>query len=129
MFNEIYLSEAYLQFMVDAEILSEADALEVMDAQRKDTPAIGRLALRSGILDMKQVFRVLAAQVDTNTRFGETAINLGYMTEPDLIRLLDEQKQLRPKVHQIILDMGLISPETLATVREDFLNDLARMLT
>ncbi|PID82005.1 hypothetical protein CSB20_00125 [bacterium DOLZORAL124_64_63] len=128
MFNEIHLSEAYLQFMVDAEILSEADALEVMDAQRKGTPAIGRLALQSGILDMKQVFRVLAAQVDMNTRFGETAINLGYMTESDLIRLLDEQKQRRPKVHQVILEMGLISPEALATVRENFLNDLTRML-
>ncbi len=128
MFVEQSMRDAYLQFLIEMGILDEATALEVRDCQQQETPPIGRLAVIEGVLTMKQIFSVLNAQVDSDRRFGELAIEMGYMNTQQLLILLDIQRTKRPGLNGIIARMGLTDEETLTTLRKDFLDRMKEMV-
>ncbi len=128
MFNEQRLCETYLQYLVDFKVLDEEQALRVLAAQKKGTPPIGKLALLQSLLSMKQVARVLAAQADMGMLFGEVAIALGYLQLTEVRGLLEKQRQARPQVNAIILEMGLATDEQLKALRADFLSSMAEIV-
>ena len=70
--------------------LITADAVRAGRGMAIDTNAraLGRLALESGKLTMKQVFAVLEEQADNDKPFGETAVELGYLTKRQVNTLL-----------------------------------------
>ncbi len=128
MYCDQSLRDAYLKFLIEWEVLDEVKALDVLDQQQKETPPIGRLALKEGILDMKQIFSVLGAQVDSDLKFGEIAISLGFMTLPELEQLLTLQKNSRPGLNLIVTEMGLAKAETLQSLHKEFLSRVADLV-
>ncbi len=129
MFVEQSMRDAYLQYLVDKNILDEVVALDVRDQQHRETPPIGRLAVVEGVLDMKQVFTIVNAQGDSDQRFGEVAIQLGYMKTQQLLILLDIQRTKRPGLNGIIEGMGLADAKTLKALRKEFLSFINEMVT
>ena len=129
MFVEQSMRDAYLQFLVDQNVLDEVAALDVRDMQQKETPPIGRLAVVEGVLTMKQIFRILNAQADSDRRFGELAIEMGFMKTQQLLILLDIQRTKRPGLNKIIMEMGLADSKTLGTLRKEFLATIKEMVT
>ena len=129
MFVEQSMRDAYLQFLVDRKILDEVVALDVRDQQQLETPPIGRLAVVEGVLTMKQVFTIVNAQGDSDKRFGEMAIKMGYMKTAQLLILLDIQRTKRPGLNEIIEGMGLADEETLKTLRKEFILCIKEMVT
>ncbi len=128
-FVEQSMRDAYLQFLVDQNVLDEVAALDVRDMQQQETPPIGRLAVVEGVLTMKQIFRILNAQGDSDRRFGELAIQMGFMKTPQLLILLDIQRTKRPGLNKIIMEMGLADSKTLGTLRKEFLATIKEMVT
>jgi len=100
----------------------------VLDKQQKETPPLGRLALKENVLTMKQVFKVLSAQSESDIRFGEMAISLSFMTNQQLMDLLKLQKKSRPSLNKIVTDMGLAKTETLKTLHVEFLEQIAELV-
>jgi len=128
-FVEQSMRDAYLQYLVDQNILDEVAALDVRDQQQRETPPIGRLAVVEGVLTMKQIFSILNAQGDSDRRFGELAIQMGFMKTQQLLILLDIQRKKRPGLNGIIVEMGLSDAETLNTLRKEFLSCIKKMVT
>ncbi len=120
MFIDQPVRDAYLQFLVEWGALDEVHALDVLAQQSKETPPIGRLALEANVLSMKQVFQILNAQADSDMRFGEIAIALGFMNGDELIELLKTQNQRRPGLNKLIAQMGFSEESTLKTLRQEF---------
>ncbi len=126
--DDLRFSEAFAQFLVDTYVVSAEDALAALDEQRRRTPPIGRLALKKGLLSMKQVFAVLAEQPETGLRFGEQAIFMGYLEREAMEKLLDEQRRLRPGVCEILAEMGIAKKTVLQKCRRDFVRSLEAVL-
>lgn len=122
MFVEQSMRDAYLQFLVDRNILDDVAALDVRDVQQQQTPPIGRLAVVEGYLTMKQIFSIVKTQCDSDDRFGELAIKMGYLKTQQLLILLDIQRTKRPGLNAIIAQMGLADTKTLDTLRKEFLS-------
>ena len=76
--------------------LDAAESMMVMDRLVNRRPPLGRLAVREGLLSVKEVMAILAAQSGQaqRLRFGETAVQLGYLTASDLEWLLRAQQAL-----------------------------------
>ncbi len=129
MFIDQPVRDAYLQFLVECDALDEVAALDVMDQQNRETPPIGRLALETEILTMKQVFQILNAQADSDMRFGEIAIGLGFMNGAQLLELLETQKKRRPGLNKLIYELGFASIETLNTRRQEFFDHVDALVT
>ena len=74
--------------------LDAVESMVVMDSLVKRRPPIGRIAVREGLLSVKEVMTILAAQSDAGPRirFGEMAVRMGYLTEGDLDWLLRTQQ-------------------------------------
>ncbi len=88
-------------------------AVEYQLAQR---PRLGRLALESRKLTMKQVFAVLTRQTEQDKPFGETAVELGYLTTRQVNSLLKQQAQRTLPLAQCLVEIGAIDPETLERI-------------
>jgi hypothetical protein len=126
--DDLKFSEAFAQFLVSTEVLTPDEALQALDLQRAATPAIGRLALEKELLTMKQVFAILSEQADSGTRFGEQAVELGYLGEDDVTGLLAEQRRLRPGLSAILHDMGALTKRDLQKHRRAFLRQMETSL-
>lgn len=126
--DDLRFSEAFAQFLVDTNVIGAEDALAALDEQRRRTPPIGRLALKGGLLNMKQVFAILAEQPETGLRFGEQAIFMGYLERESMELLLDEQRRLRPGLGEILSDMGVVKKAQLQKCRREFVRGMETAL-
>ena len=124
MFGSELFYESYLQYLVDSKVLDETMALSILDQVRANTPAIGRLALKTGVLNMNQVFRILGDQAESGERFGEIAIKLGFLNEKQLKTLLELQMQKRPSINEFIIEMQIVDKFTLEKHQLDFLDSV-----
>ncbi len=66
------------------------------------------------MLTMKQVFAVLSAQVDTPRRFGETAVDLGFLKPEEVVALLKLQRERTPSVVDLLSASGVESKKVLS---------------
>lgn len=115
-------SEAFVHYLVTREVVSETMAVQALDLQKEKTPQIGRLALDSGLMSMKQIFHVLREQAGKEIRFGQQAISLGYITGDDLKNLLQSQANARPGIGSILVEVGALDDDSLNDLRDSFLD-------
>ena len=92
------LREAFLQYLQTRGVLGDEDLHEVLNRLWSERKPIGRMALESRTLTMKQVNQILLSQHETGLRFGEQAIRLGFITEDVLKILLESQQENGPKL-------------------------------
>ena len=126
---DISLRDAFLEFLKIRSFLNDEAVLAVLDHQREKTPPIGRLALESRILSMKEVNRVLTTQMDSKLRFGEQAIHLGYMEESDLEYLLQLQRDRRPKLNDVLVELEFLEKTSLENLQREFLAATAAVIS
>ncbi|MEO0323749.1 MAG: hypothetical protein AAF447_12385 [Myxococcota bacterium] len=83
-------------------------------------PRVGELALRQRTMGVEQIAQVLAAQAGTTQRFGELAVEMGFLKDIDVVGLLENQRQYRPPLSWAIVEAGLMSAEKLWRERVHF---------
>ncbi len=122
------LTKAFLEYLTGQGVLSDQQVLSALDRQRELTSPIGRIALQTRTLTMKQVNATLSSQLGSELRFGEQAIALGFMDRTDLEFLLTQQDQMRPKIGQVLIEMGIASGEEIDRLRVQFAESTAAIL-
>ena len=110
-------------FLVDQGLATPGLIVEALDRQRIIKRPIAAIAREQQVLDMEQIFQILNRQIASGKKFGETAISYGYLTEDDVDRFLSIQKGEVPHLGEILVDMGVIGPETLEKALNMFLNE------
>ena len=115
-------------YLVRRGVITADQFVDAAERQMTCRPRLGRLALESGKLTVKQVFAVLREQALGNDPFGETAIQMGFITRKQLSWLLQKQQELTPTIADCLIALGAIDAETLeqeyARARNDQLEDL-----
>ncbi len=126
--NDLQFSEEFARYLVDHDLITAEQAVVALDLVRAGTPPIGRLALKRGWLDMKQVFAVLSEQAESGLRFGEQAIFMGCLERDQLETLLAEQREVRPGLCAVLYEQGTLTKRALQQHRRSFLKTLESAL-
>jgi len=93
------------------------------------SPRIGKLAHNIGKLTLAQVLTVLEEQRIRGKLFGETAVELGYMTSNEVHDLLSIQADFTPCLLDALVELLVISPEQADIVSEAIADFEARLIS
>jgi len=82
--------------------------------QLASRPVFGKLAIQNGLLTMKQVTQVFAAQAGAPEKpFGKLSVELGFLTEEEVSELLTEQSESVVPLREILVEMGVLTQEQM----------------
>ena len=101
-------------FLVKQGVSTPEHIIQALDTQMKKQMAVGKIALQYRLLEMNHMFTILNRQVDTDLKFCDIAIALGFLTREQADFILSIQMSKRPKLGEILVEMGLISQQQLA---------------
>lgn len=102
-----FASYLYRRGFVTAEQIVEASIV-----QNDRRIPLGKLALETKKMSVKQVAKVLNAQTEEGKRFGQLAVQLGFLTDQDVAYLLMVQNDRLPSLMKVLIEMGAIDQET-----------------
>jgi hypothetical protein len=91
-------------------VISADQLVDALEIQHRRLVPIGQIAMEECILSARDVFRVLHAQNDMpHERFGDLAVAMGFMTRPQLERLLVVQSDRKPSLVDVLVRTGALS--------------------
>lgn len=97
--------------LVDRDIL-----ISLLDENKKAHVKLGVLAIESNLMTAKQVSEVHEMQKRFDKKFGELAVEKGYLKEADVDYLLNQQKVNSIQLSQLLIDHKVFSLEQLEEV-------------
>lgn len=90
----------FVQFLLEREEIGQRYADQVRQRAKEERAPIGQLLIRRGVLRVKEVMKVLELQAETpGVRFGDLAVQAGYLTARELESVLAYQRSHR--LHQV----------------------------
>src|SRR5262245_34168626 len=93
------------------------EIVEAVAARRTLRPTIGQLLLIHHKLNVHQVFQVLGEQATSSKLFGQIAIDMGFIKEPDVNEILQVQSSLCPPLWQVLESRGVITPAQAESIQ------------
>ena len=108
------------QYLINNDIVTETMVMEALVIQQKRQENIARLAISKKYLSVKQVLTVFNRLADSSASFTDMAENLGYLTVSEVDMLKQQQRQSRPKIGEILVEMGVLKPATLDVMLEKY---------
>ncbi len=103
------------EFLIaEGRVSGDQIGLSLAEQKRRQIP-MGLLAMHSGLLSSAEVHRILRAQSHRRSwrRFGDVAGEMGLLTGTEVQGLLARQRRTRPRLGQILVEQGAISPRQL----------------
>ncbi|TWT33182.1 response regulator [Blastopirellula retiformator] len=93
-------------------------------AFNRSVKPIGQIALHHRYISVADLMQVLQRQTETQTRFGDTAVEFGFLTNEQVEELLNRQKHLSITPQEAIYTVGAVTPAHLSRYLADFLRDI-----
>jgi hypothetical protein len=108
-------------------IITAEQLVAALEVQLNTLVPIGQLALEEGILSAREIFDVLQAQNDSpSERFGDVAVEMGFMTRDDLMRLLMIQADRKRPIAEILVAQGVLTERQAASELAAFRRAVSR---
>ena len=109
-------------FLMRSALLGVDQVSEALSRVRPPAAKLGEIAVRHGVMTSAEVERVLAAQQlgGRRQRFGEVAVDEGFIDGPTLAALLGCQQEDPVAVAQSLVELGLLMPPSAASAVEDY---------
>ncbi len=117
------------RFLVSRDLVTVNEIVKALEIQRQKQRPLGRIAFVESLLTLDQVATIIDLQSDgretvqddrASDLFGELAIQLGYLAEHQVEELLNIQRRSRPRIGEILVEMGAISEFRLNAALQDF---------
>jgi hypothetical protein len=91
-------------------VISADQLVDALEIQHRRLVPIGQIAMEECIISARDVFKVLHAQSDMpHEKFGDLAVDMGFMTRQQLERVLVLQSDRKPSLVDVLVHMGVIS--------------------
>jgi len=104
-------------FLIHMHGFNQEDIEQALSTQKKHRSPIGQIALKSHLLSLKEVMEVLKIQADSigvplcsSKMFGDIAVEYGFLRKANLQILLNMQSSQQPKLGEVLIDAGVLSP-------------------
>lgn len=119
--NQKKIDALFGKYLVDRGVVNESVIVRAMDLQRDDIIPIGKLAIQERMLHSRQVMMILNAQIDSGKLFGQIAVDLGFMDQEAVKKLLSLQQQHRPPLLDVLRQMEVVDVRVLEKAYKKFL--------
>lgn len=119
----------FAEFLYYSGRVSWRNLVEAVAWQRRQRPAIGRIAVEWGHLSDDEVREILAhrrREGPTSEPFGECAKRLGFISGVQLLALLGRQRRLQRRIGQFFVEAGLLREGEVLSFDEDLNRHNAR---
>lgn len=111
------MSNQYLgSYLLNYDLISRDTLNQLLQDQRKTHIMLGVLAINNGLMTAKQITEINALQKQVDKRFGELAIEKGYLQPADVDLLLSQQKSTSVELVQLLLDCNVYTLEKLEEI-------------
>lgn len=107
-------------YMLEKGLLSKSQLATVFHTQESKRAKLGVIAVSEKLMTIAQAEQVNALQATMDKRFGDIAIEKGYLSEMQLSRLLELQGNSYLALIQAIVDEGFLSMEQIAAAEEGY---------
>lgn len=111
------------EYLVQHDVIQEKDLESALALQKIDRVPLGQLALQKGLINNKQLFRILSRQrrpEDRGKNFGTLAIDMEYMSQEQVDHLLEQQTHTNRLLGEILVSQGLVSQMKLIKALKKF---------
>lgn len=99
------------RFLYYSGIISWFNISQALVWQKTQRPLVGELSRKMGWLTMLETMQIL--KNGRNSQFGETAVQMGFLSEVQIRSILLRQKQLHKKIGSFFLEHDILTPEEL----------------
>ncbi len=106
--------------------ISYSQLIEALVWQRRQRPSIGNIAQRWNWLSPNDIQRICRDRGPYG-RFGEKAVRLGLLKEPQVRTLLFFQRSRQQKIGQFFIEQGILSPRQVEALVADLQHHNARV--
>ena len=108
-------------------VITAEQLVAALERQHSKLVPIGQLAMEEGVLSARDVFDILRCQCDwPHDRFGDMAVNLGLLSQPELERLLIIQAERKPPLTDIFVQLGVLTPGRIDDELVAYRSDMER---
>ncbi len=100
------------EYLVEQNIIREKDLARALEIQKTDRVPLGQLAMQEGLIDNKQLFRILSRQrkpEEKNKNFGKLAVEMEYLSQEQVETLLERQTHTNRLLGEILVSQGWVS--------------------
>jgi hypothetical protein len=111
------------EYLVEQKIIREKDLARALEIQKTDRVPLGQLAMQKGLIDNKQLFRVLSRQrkpEEKNKSFGKLAVAMQYLSQEQVETLLEQQTHTNRLLGEILVSQGWVSQMELIKALKKF---------
>ena len=111
------------EYLVEQNIIREKDLARALEIQKTDRVPLGQLAMQNGLIDNKQLFRVLSRQrkpEEKEKSFGKLAVEMEYLSQEQLESLLERQTHTNRLLGEILVSQGSVSQMELIKALKKF---------
>ena len=111
------------EYLVEQNIIREKDLTRALEIQKTDRVPLGQLAMQKGLIDNKQLFRILSRQRKPEERaknFGKLAVEMEYLNQEQVEALLERQTHTNRLLGEILVSQGWVSQMELIKALKKF---------
>ena len=115
--------KGFTNFILETSLVSQEDLDKALSIQLTTRPPLGQLALDNKWLTRENIFKILQAQRDPerkNKRFGEVAIELGFLNEFQVSDLVISQNYPATFIGEILLSEKILKKNELIRALTEF---------
>ena len=111
------------EYLVEQNIIRQIDLSRALEIQKTDRVPLGQLAMQKGLIDNKQLFRILSRQrrpEEKDKSFGKLAVEMEYLSQEQVEMLLERQTHTNRLLGEILVSQGLVSQMELIKALKKF---------
>jgi len=111
------------EYLVERNIIREKDLARALEIQKTDRVPLGQLAMQKGLIDNKQLFRILSRQrkpEEKDKSFGKLAVAMEYLSQEQVETLLERQTHTNRLLGEILVSQGWVSQMDLIKALKKF---------
>jgi len=113
-------------FLYYSGLINWRTIIQALIWQRTERPRLGEIGQRFGLLNETDVVRILRNR-PTLQPFGQTAMDMGLLSQPQLKMLVAHQKRLQKKFGEFFLEKRLLEPTELRALLQQYQEHNARI--
>ena len=111
------------EYLVEQNIIRQEDLDRALEIQKTDRIPLGQLAMQKGLIDNKQLFRILSRQRkpgEKDKSFGKLAVEMTFLSQEQVDTLLERQTHTNRLLGEILVSQGLVSQMELIKALKKF---------
>ncbi|MEM6329597.1 MAG: hypothetical protein AAF790_05045 [Planctomycetota bacterium] len=114
-------------YLLRRNIITAEQLVAALEKQQEDLPPLGQLAIETGRMSVRDVFRTLRVQAETAKEpFGKLAIGMGLLSRADVAELLLLQSDRRATLDKALAAIGAFTPREGAEHLDAFRRECER---